>query len=194
LQLEWRVQRKVFMRAQKGELCTAIRMLVVKDSMVLIHLAAISVLHEACVMFGKVIISPAVHREVVEKGIERSRPDAYVVKKLEDSKHIGVVTVVRRKLMTELAKYGLKGGELESVALYFQEKADLIASNDDKVRGLQLILNLDLISSPEIVLVMARGKVISKEKALESLLQLKRIGWFSPSVIDMIAEEVRKVD
>jgi hypothetical protein len=41
---------------------------------------------------------------------------------------------------------------------------------------------------------MARGKVISKEKALESLLQLKRIGWFSPSVIDMIAEEVRKVD
>lgn len=105
-----------------------------------------------------------------------------------------MVTVVRRKLVTELAKYGLKGGELESVALYFQEKADLIASNDDKVRGLQLILNLNLISSPEIVLVMARGKVISKEEALESLLQLKRIGWFSPSVIDMIAEEVRKVD
>lgn len=169
-------------------------MLVVKDSMVLIHLAATSVLQEACVMFSKVIISPAVHREVVEKGIEKNRPDAYVVKKLEDSKHIGVVTVVRRKLMTELAKYGLKGGELESVALYFQEKADLIASNDDKVRGLQLILNLNLISSPEIILVMARRKVISMEKTLQSLLQLKRIGWFSPSVIDMIAEEVRKID
>jgi predicted nucleic acid-binding protein len=168
--------------------------LVVKDSMVLIHLAATSVLQGACEMFGKIIISPAVHEEVVERGIEIGRPDAYVVKKLEDSKHIGVVTVARRKLMTELARYGLKGGELESVALYFQEKADLIASNDDKVRGLQLILSLNLISSPEIILVMARGKVISKEKALESLLQLKRIGWFSPNVIDMIVEEVRKVD
>jgi len=70
----------------------------------------------------------------------------------------------------------------------------LVASNDDKVRGLQLILNLNLVSSPEIVLVMARGKVISKEKALESLRQLRRIGWFSPSVIDVIVEEVRKVD
>lgn len=175
-------------------MCTAIEMLVVKDSMVLIHLAATSVLQYACVMFGKVIISPVVHREVVEKGIDMSRPDAYVVKKLEDTKHIGVVSVGDRKLMTELAKYGLRGGELESVALYFQEKADLIASNDDKVRGLQLILNLNLISSPEIVLVMARGEVISKEKALESLLQLKRIGWFSPAVIDMIVEEVGKVD
>jgi len=83
---------------------------------------------------------------------------------------------------------------LEPVALYFQEKADLIASNDGKVRGLQLILNLNLISSPEIVLVMERAGVISKERALESLLQLKRIGWFSPSVIDVIVEEVGKVD
>lgn len=145
-------------------------------------------------MFGRVIISPAVHREVVEKGIERRRPDAYVVKKLEDSKQIGVVSLVDRRLMAELAKYGLKGGELESVTLYFQERADLIASNDDKVRGLQLILNLDLISSPEIVFVMARGKAISKEKALDCLLQLKRIGWFSPNVIDMVMEEVRGID
>ena len=83
---------------------------------------------------------------------------------------------------------------MEPVALYFQEKADLIASNDGEVRGLQLILNLNLISSPEIVLVMERAGVISKERALESLLQLKRIGWFSPSVIDVIVEEVGKVD
>jgi len=31
-------------------------------------------------------------------------------------------------------------------------------------------------------LVIARGGVISKEEALGSLLQLKRIGWFSPGV------------
>ena len=83
---------------------------------------------------------------------------------------------------------------MDSVTLYFQEKADLIASNDDKVRRLQPILNLNLVSSPEIVLVMARRNAIPKDKALDCLWQLKRIGWFSPDVIDIIAEEVRKVD
>ena len=45
-------------------------MLIVKDSMILIHLAAGGVLREACTMFGEVIIPNAVHKEVVEKGIE----------------------------------------------------------------------------------------------------------------------------
>ncbi len=169
-------------------------MLVVKDSMILIHLAATSILQKACTMLGRVIISPSVHAEVVEKGIEQSQPDAFVVKHLEESKHIDVVRVTDKRLLVELGKYGLREGELDSVTLYFQEKADLIASNDDKVRRLQPILNLNLVSSPEIVLVMARRNVIPKDKALDCLWQLKRIGWFSPDVIDMIAEEVRKVD
>jgi len=82
---------------------------------------------------------------------------------------------------------------LESVTLYLQEKADLIASNDDKVRRLRLILDLSLISSPEMVFMMAKNEVISKDKAIDSLLELKKIGWFSPNVIDIIVEEVRKV-
>ena len=168
-------------------------MLVVKDSMVLIHLALTAVLREACIMFGRVIISPAVHDEVVEKGIEKGRSDVYVIKELESEKYIHVVSVVDRQLMGELRKYGLGGGELESVTLYFQEKADLIASNDDKVRRLRLILNLNLISSPEIVFMMAKNEVISKDKAIDCLLELKKIGWFSPNVIDIIVEEVRKV-
>ncbi len=144
-------------------------------------------------MFGRVIISPSVHEEVVEEGIEKGRPDAYVVQMLEREKYIHVVSVVDRELMGELARYGLKGGELESVTLYFEEKADLIASNDDKVRRLRLILNLDLISSPEIVFMMVNKRVISRDKAVDCLLELKKIGWFSPGVIDTIVEEVRKV-
>ena len=167
--------------------------LVVKDSMVLIHLASTAVLREACVMFSRVIISPAVHSEVVERGIKKGRPDAYVVQRLESEKYIHVVSVVDRQLMEELEKYGLQGGELESVTLYLQEKADLIASNDDRVRRLRLILNLNLVSSPEIVFMMAKNEVISKGKAIDCLLELKEIGWFTPNVIDVIVEEVRRV-
>lgn len=169
-------------------------MLVVKDSMVLIHLASTAVLREACIMFSRVIISPAVHSEVVERGIKKGQPDAYVVQKLEEEKYIQIVSVDNRQLMNELEKYGLQGGELESVTLYIQEKADLIASNDDKVRRLRLILNLNLISSPEIVFMMVKNGVISKDKAIDCLLELEKIGWFSPNVIDAIVEEVKRVE
>ena len=55
-----------------------------------------------------------------------------------------------------------------------------------------MILNLNLISSPEIVFMMAKNEVISKDKAIDCLLELKKIGWFSPNVIDIIVEGVRK--
>ena len=42
-------------------------MLVIKDSMILIHLASVGVLREACNMFTRVIVPCAVHNEVVEK-------------------------------------------------------------------------------------------------------------------------------
>lgn len=115
-------------------------MLVVKDSMVLIHLAVGGVLKQACTMFGQVIIPNAVHQEVVVRGIETDHPDAYIVQKLEEDGYIQVAKVKNRTLMDEMKMFGLQGGELEAVTLYFQEKADLIASNDDKVRKLRIIL------------------------------------------------------
>jgi predicted nucleic acid-binding protein len=165
-------------------------MLIVEDSMILIHLAVGGVLKETCIMYGKVIIPNAVHNEVVEIGKEARHADAFLVEKLESEKYIQVVGVHEKKLIGELEKYGLRGGELEVVALYFQEKADLIASNDDKVRRLRLILNLDLVSSPEIVFMLVKNGAISKSKAVECLLEFKKIGWFSNHVIDFIIMEV----
>ena len=83
-------------------------------------------------------------------------------------------------------------GELESVTLYLQEKADLVGSNDDRVRRLRLIVNLNLVSSPEIIFTMAKKEAISKEKAIDCLLELRKVGWFSPDVIDLVVEEVRR--
>ena len=168
-------------------------MLIVKDSMILIHLAIGGVLKEACLMFGQVIIPNTVHKEVVEKGIEAKHADAHIVQKLEKEGYIQVVAIADNALLDELKKYGLQGGELEAVTLYIQEKADLIASNDDKVRKLRLILNLELISSPEIVFLLAKNEVITKIKAEECLLELKKIGWFSNIVINSIIEEVGKL-
>jgi predicted nucleic acid-binding protein len=166
--------------------------LIVKDSMILIHLAVGGVLKETCIMFGQVIIPNAVHKEVVEIGKKAGHADAFLVEKLEYENYIQVIAVHETKLMDELEKYGLHGGELEVVTLYIQEKADLIASNDDKVRRLRLILNLDLVSSPEIVFMLVKNGAISKSKAVECLFEFKKIGWFSNHVIDSIIAEVNR--
>jgi predicted nucleic acid-binding protein len=162
--------------------------------MVLIHLAITGVLKEACTMFGQVSIPPLVHREVVEKGIEKNHADAHIVQKLEKEGYVRVVKVTDNPLMNELRAYGLQGGELEAVTLYFQENADLIASCDDKVRKLRLILNLELITSLEIIFQLAKHAVITKEKASDCLRELRKIGWFSKNVIDSIIAEVEKLD
>jgi len=169
-------------------------LLVVKDSMVLIHLAIGGVLKEACIMFGQVIIPSTVHTEVVERGIQRQHSDAFVVQKLEKEGYIQVVKVTDNKLMDELKHYGLKGGELEAVTLYIQEQADLIASNDDKVRKLRLILSLDLISSLEIIFVMAKNRAIPKNRAVDCINEIKKTGWFSKNIIDSILAEVDKLE
>ena len=168
-------------------------MLIVKDSMILIHLAVGGVLKESCLLFERVIIPNQVHKEVVEKGIKNRHPDAFIIQKLEKEGYIKVVAVTEADLMEELKNYGLRGGELEAVTLYMQEKADLIASNDDKVRKLRIILDLDLISSPEIIFMLAKTKRISKDKAVDCLDALKRIGWFTTNVIDSIQAEVEKI-
>ena len=102
------------------------QMLIVKDSMVLIHLAVVGVLREACMMFGQVKIPNAVHEEVVERGIAANHADAFIVQKLEKKDYIKVVAAIDTMLMSEMKKYGLQGDELEAVTLYIQEKADLI--------------------------------------------------------------------
>jgi predicted nucleic acid-binding protein len=162
--------------------------------MILIHLAITGVLKESCLMFGQVIIPNQVHKEVVEKGIQTNHIDALVVQKLETEGYIHIVPVNDTALMAELKNYGLQGGELEAVTLYLQEKANLIASNDDKVRRLRLILNLNLISSPEIVFMLAKKALIPPNKALDCLEEFRKIGWFSKNLIDFIEMEVEKLD
>jgi predicted nucleic acid-binding protein len=169
-------------------------MLVVKDSMILIHLATGGVLKEACSMFGQVMIPNAVHQEVVERGIEKQYPDALVVQKLEQEGYIQVIKVTDEKLKEELTKYGLHYGELEAVTLYLQKKADLIASNDDKVRKLRFILNLNLVTSPEIIYMLASTKTVPKKRANDCLRLIKKTGWFSGNVIDQVITEVEKLD
>ncbi|HLC79378.1 MAG TPA: hypothetical protein VJG83_03015 [archaeon] len=166
-------------------------MLVIKDSMVLIHLAKITLLETACSYFGKVEIPQAVFNETVEKGEEKGHADATLIANV--IKNAGIkVKKVKPELIKKANDFNIYGGEAEALALYWQEKANLLATDDDNVRGKKDLLNLRLIGTPAIILMLFNSKKIDSKKAKQSTAKLRKIGWFSGEVTDYILREVEK--
>ena len=169
-------------------------MKIVLNSMVTIHLAKLSILRQLMDMFNEVIMPRKVFEETIRKGCEKGYPDSIIVEKLVKEGLIKVATPSNEQALQELEVFGLKEGEAEAVALYFQEKADRIASDNSTVRKNRLILNLNLIGTPALVYALFKRGIIKKAKAVDCLIELKKIGWFKPEIIDSIIKEVREVE
>ena len=164
--------------------------MIIKDSMVVIHLAKITILEKSREYFGKVSIAEKVYREILA-GKERGFSDVNIVEDLINKNKIKVQKVIKNNLLEKAKEYNLQGGEGESVALYWQEEADYLASDDDNVRKKNTILNLNIIGTPAILLYLYQNKLIEKEKFMTSVSELKKIGWFSNAVIDKLAMEIK---
>lgn len=165
-------------------------MLVVKDSMILIHLAKTSVLENSCKFFEEVIIPRKVWKETVEIGKMRKYPDAALIKELIEKDRIDVVDVEEKELIDRARKFNIQGGEAEAVALYWEKDADILAMDDDNVRSKAALLNLNLVGTLPILVKMFRADRISEEKVARSLDILQDIGWFSTAVLDKTRVEV----
>lgn len=164
--------------------------MVVKDAMVVIHLAKITLLEKSCEWFKPVVIPEEVHREIIE-GQKKGYEDVKIVQELVEAGKIGVKRVRDKKLLKRAQEFNIQRGEAEVAALYWQEKADYLASDDDNLRKKSILLNLKLIGTPAIILKLYQDGLIDRSKLLESLQALRKIGWFSNAVIDGIVMEAQ---
>lgn len=164
-------------------------MLVVKDAMVLIHLAKLTVLGTACAHFGDVAVPTRVHEETVDAGRDRGYPDAEVIAEAVDAGHVDVLEVGADHLVERAHRYNLQGGEAAAVALYWECDADLLASDDDNVRRKRTVLDLDLIGTPSILADLFDAAAIDERKLRRALDELREIGWFSAGLLDKIELE-----
>lgn len=169
-------------------------MKIVLNSMVTIHLAKLTILEELTKMFSEVIIPRKVFEETMRKGCEKGYSNSIIAEKLVKKGLIKVVTPSNEQAPRELEVFGLREGEAEAVAIYFQERADRIASDNTTVRRNRLILNLNLIGTPALIYSLFKKGIIEKGKAIDCLIGLKKIGWFKPDIIDSIIGEVREVE
>jgi predicted nucleic acid-binding protein len=162
--------------------------MIVKDSMVMIHLAKITLLEKSCEYFKNVVIPKLVYDEIL-LGKEKGYPDVNVIVDLVETKKIVVKQVKNKSLIKKAVEFNIQRGEAEAVALYWQEKADYLATDDDNVRKKSVLLNIKIIGTPAIILKLYKERLIKKEEFEESLAELKKIGWFSNAVIDKILME-----
>ena len=162
--------------------------MIIKDSMVIIHLAKITLLEKSCEYFKDVIIPKMVYNEVLA-GKEKGQADVKIVLDLMESNKIKVKDIKNKVLIKKVEEFNIQRGEAEALALYWQEEADYLATDDDNVRKKSMILNISLIGTPVIILKLYKEKLINKNKFEESLSELKKIGWFNNIIIDKILME-----
>ncbi|MBI2141392.1 hypothetical protein HYU16_03120 [Candidatus Woesearchaeota archaeon] len=162
-------------------------MLAVKDATVLIHLAKISLLERSCIHFKDVITPKLVYKEV-RKGIEKGYADAVVVVEAV-RRNLIRVKKVRKKLVKKCNAFSIYGGEAEAVALYWQEKASILATDDDNVRKKAAIISINVAGTPAILLRLVKNGNIGKEKFKESISELRKVGWFSEALLDRVLME-----
>lgn len=164
--------------------------MIVMDSMVLIHLAKVSLLEKSCEYFKKVLIPEEVQKEVL-KGKEKGYEDYKLVQELIRSKKLVVEKVKDKRLLHRAYEFNVKRGEGEALALTWQENADFLATDDDTVRKRAHLLNVRLIGTPAVMLALYRKGYMDRDKLRQSLNELRKIGWFSNSVIDKILLEAK---
>lgn len=164
--------------------------MIIKDSMVLIHLAKITLLEKSCDYFREVIIPIEIHKEIL-RGSYKGYMDAKIIEELIEIKKIKIKPVTKEELLQKAREFNIFGGEAEAVALYWQEKAYYLATDDDNIRKKAIILNLNLIGTPSIIINLFKENKINKEKYLQSINELRKIGWFNSEVIDKMKMEVK---
>lgn len=165
--------------------------MIIKDSMVVIHLAKITLLEKSCEYFKNVVVPEMVYNEI-QLGKGKGYSEVKIIEELVKMKKIAVKKVGNKRLIEKALEFNIQRGEAEALALYWEEKADYLATDDDNVRKKSVLLRIKVIGTPAIVLKLYRGKLIRKERFEESLRELRKIGWFSDAVLDKILVEGSK--
>lgn len=167
-------------------------MLIVKDSMILNHLAKMQILTDSCRHFGNVLISTKVYEETVINGKKNGHPDSFIIEQAVTDDLIKIKEVKNKKSVDDLRIFGLHLGEAESIAFYFQEKAQFLATDDDTCRKNRIIRGINIIGSSAIVIMLFRNALIPRNKALDCISSLETIGWFDIEVINEMKQQIKK--
>lgn len=150
----------------------------------LIHLAKIGRLNLLKEIFSEIIIPRTVKVEVVDRGKEKGRPDAFLIDSVN-----WIKVVEDPPNADQLAeKAGIHRGEACAILLAKSLNAPVLLDDSD-ARKFALGLGLEVVGSVGVIIKAVRLGVISKDDGLKDLEKLANIMWLSINVY----EKARKV-
>ncbi|MEE8400951.1 MAG: hypothetical protein V3R86_02200 [Candidatus Hydrothermarchaeaceae archaeon] len=134
-------------------------------------------------------------KKVYEESVANQKrfPDAVIIGALIEKRKIKVIEA-SNTVVKEMGRFGIVKGEAEAVAAFKEGKGDLLASDDDAVRRNSGILDIKLVGTPALIVWLFEKREVSKEKAIQSLTELKKLAWFEAGLIDRIIMGVEKHD
>ncbi len=150
----------------------------------LIHLAKIGRLNLLKEIFDEIIIPETVKVEVIDRGKEKGKPDAFLIdgvnwiKVVDDPVNAGQLA----------EKVGIHLGEACAILLAKSLNVPVLLDDSD-ARKFALGLGLEVVGSVGIIIKAVRLGLISKEDGLKDLEKLANVMWLSVDVY----ERARKV-
>ena len=155
--------------------------MIVSNAGPLIHLARISKLKLLKALFGEVVIPYAVKEEVVERGKEKGKADAFLIE--EGLKEGWIVTVEDIDLSEIAERAGIE--EAEAIAImHARRKGFPVLLDDLAARRFAIGLGLEVVGSVGILIKSAIEHEISKEAAFDALEKLAKVMWLSIDVYE----------
>jgi len=150
----------------------------------LIHLAKIGRLNLLKNIFNEIIIPETVKVEVIDKGKEKGKPDAFLIDAVN-----WIRIVDDPSNADQLAeKVGIHRGEACAILLAKSLNVPVLLDDSD-ARKFALGLGLEVVGSVGIIIRAVKLGLISKEEGLKDLEKLANVMWLSVDVY----EKARKV-
>jgi len=139
----------------------------ISDSSTLIHLAGIGRLDLLKEFYGKILITPAVWREVVEEGKDR-----YGAREVEEAHESGWIEVIApgNKSVIRLLERELHKGEAETISLAIERHHEVIFLDESEARRVADVYGLRKTGVIGILIrAKLEGKVASLREELDRL-------------------------
>ena len=130
------------------------------------------------------IISEEVYKESVIKGKTKNFEDAYKIENKINNNLIKIKKTKNKERYWEIInEFGIGEGEADSIVLFLQEKADILAIDDHKSLNVCKIYNIPFMTALTFVIDSCIKKFIGKEEAKEMIKNLSVYGRYKDELI-----------
>ncbi len=189
------VYNRIIRKHYKHEYAILVRVTTaVPDASVLITLAKVRRVHLLKQVYGRAIIGPTVKREVIDEG---KRVGAPGVQHVEQALQDGWLRTTRasksaqKRMQRLLRTTHLHKGEIEAISIA-QEHDYVLVVDDKEARHVAHAMGITYIGTAGVLLQAFREGHLTLAELEDTIEDLARVLWLSPSVIARILKMARE--